>query len=229
MEENENKQEKSVNTEELKNETVDTVKQVKETMKNVNVKEEAQVAKGFVLEMFKRPLEKIKEMANDTTSKYLKTSILLLVIWAIAILVAKFDFDIFDGFTLKYFGRMILNYVKAILAPVLMVVTMSVILFIMNKKSKKPLTTVLSTITATQVPVIFAEIIGLLTKISYNALTITNRVYNLATIISTVLMYFAIRELYGEEDEKKAFKNFVIIEAIYIVVSLVISYLGIYI
>ena len=229
MEENENKQEKSVNTEELKNETVDTVKQVKETMKNVNVKEEAQVAKGFVLEMFKRPLEKIKEMANDTTSKYLKTSILLLVIWAIAILVAKFDFDIFDGFTLKYFGRMILNYVKAILAPVLMVVAMSVILFIMNKKSKKPLTTVLSTITATQVPVIFAEIIGLLTKISYNALTITNRVYNLATIISTVLMYFAIRELYGEEDEKKAFKNFVIIEAIYIVVSLVISYLGIYI
>lgn len=229
MEENENKQEKSVNTEELKNETVDTVKQVKETMKNVNVKEEAKVAKGFVLEMFKRPLEKIKEMANDTTSKYLKTSIVLLVIWAIAILVAKFDFDIFDGFTFKYFGRMILNYVKAILAPVLMVVAMSVILFIMNKKSKKPLTTVLSTITATQVPVIFAEIIGLLTKISYSALTITNRVYNLATLISTVLMYFAIRELYGEEDEKKAFKNFVIIEAIYIVVSLVISYLGIYI
>ena len=124
MEENENKQEKSVNTEELKNETVD------------NVKEEAQVAKGFVLEMFKRPLEKIKEMANDTTSKYLKTSILLLVIWAIAILVAKFDFDIFDGFTLKYFGRMILNYVKAILAPVLMVVTMSVILFIMKQMKK---------------------------------------------------------------------------------------------
>ena len=42
-------------------------------------------------------------------------------------------------------------------------------------------------------------------------------------------MYFAIRELYGEEDEKNAFKNFVIIQAIYVVVSLVISYLGIYI
>ena len=229
MEENENKQEKSVNAEELKNETVDTVKQVKETMKNVNVKEEAQVAKGFALEMFKRPLEKIREISNDTTSKYLKTAIVLLIIWAATILISNFDFDIFDNFTLKYFGNTILAYVKAILAPVVRVVAISVILFVMNKKSKKPLTTVLSSITATQLPVIAAEIVGLLTIISSSAIRITNKAYNLATLISTVLMYFAIRELYGEEDEKNAFKNFVIIEAVYVVVSLVISYLGIYI
>jgi len=229
MEENENKQEQSVNTEELKNETVDTVKQVRDTMKNVNVKEEAKATKGFVIEMFKNPLEKIKEIANDTTNQYLKTSIILLIVWAITILVLKIDFGIFEYFSWRYFGDLILSYVKAILSPVLLVIVMSMIIFIMNKKSKKSLTTVLSTITATQLPIIAAEFIGILTLISSSAIKITSKVYSLASLVSTVLMYFAIRELYNEEDEKQAFKNYVLIQAIYIVVSLVISYLGIYI
>ena len=229
MEENENMKEQVVNTEELKNETVDTVKQVKETMKNVNVKEEAKATKGFVVEMFKAPLEKIKEIANDSTNKYLKTAIVLLIVWAVAILVSALDFEIFDYFTWSYLGKLLISYVKAVLAPVLMAIVMSVILFVMNKKSKKSLTTVLSTVTATQVPVIFAEVIGLLTLIGSGIIKITSRISSLASIISTVLMYFAIRELYNEEDEKQVFNTFVIIQAIYVVVSLVISYLGIYI
>ena len=229
MEENENMKEQVVNTEEIKNETVDTVKQVKETMKNVNVKEEAKATKGFVVEMFKAPLEKIKEIANDSTNEYLKTAIVLLIVWAVAILVSALDFDIFDYFTWSYLGKLLISYVKAVLAPVLMAIVMSVILFVMNKKSKKSLTTVLSTVTATQVPVIFAEVIELLTLIGSGIIKITSRISSLASIISTVLMYFAIRELYNEEDEKQVFNTFVIIQAIYVVVSLVISYLGIYI
>ena len=198
-------------------------------MKNVNVKEEAKATKGFVVEMFKAPLEKIKEIANDSTNKYLKTAIVLLIVWAVAILVSALDFEIFDYFTWSYLGKLLISYVKAVLAPVLMAIVMSVILFVMNKKSKKSLTTVLSTVTATQVPVIFAEVIGLLTLIGSGIIKITSRISSLASIISTVLMYFAIRELYNEEDEKQVFNTFVIIQAIYVVVSLVISYLGIYI
>lgn len=229
MEENENKQEQSVNTEELKNETVDTVNQVKETMKNVNVKEEAKAAKGFVVEMFKNPLEKIKEIANDTTNQYLKTAIVLLIVWILTILISVLEFSIFDYFSWNYLGKLLLSYVKAVLAPVFLVAVMSVIIFLMNKKSKKSLTTVMTTVVATKIPVIFANIIGLLTLISSSAVKITSKVSSLASLISTVLMYFAIRELYGEEDETQALKNFVIIEAIYLVAALVISYLGIYI
>ena len=106
MEENQNqnqeqeqevKQEASVNTEGLKNETVDTVKQVKESMKNVNVKEEAKVTKGFIGEMFKNPLGKIKEIASDASNKYFKTSIVLVIIWMVAVLLGKISF--------KYFTR----------------------------------------------------------------------------------------------------------------------------
>ena len=226
MEENEVKQDPSVNTEELKNETVDTVNQVKENMKNVNVKEEAKAAKGFVMEMVKNPLEKIKEIANDSTNRHFKTAIVLVIVWAIASLLGVISFK---NFTWSYLGRTLLNYVKTIIAPVLGVVVLSIIMFIMNKKSKKSLVTVLTTVVTTKLPIIAAEIVSLLTIISYSAVTITSRISSLCSVISTLFLYFAIRDLYAEEDEKVVLKNFVIIKAIYLVVSLVVSYLGIYI
>ena len=226
MEENKNNQEYSVDAEELKNETVDAVKQVKESMKNVDVKEEAKATKGFLIEMFKNPLEKIKEIANDSTNKYFKTAIVLVIIWVI---VALIDVISFKYFSWNYFGKMILSYVKTIISPVLIVFVMSLITYIMNKNSKKSLITIITTITTVKLPVIVAKVISLLTLISSNASAITSRVSSLCSVISTVLLFFAIRELFGEEDEKIIFKNFVIIEVIYKVVSLVVSYLGIYI
>lgn len=226
MEENEVKQESSVSTEELKNETVDTVNQVRENMRNVNVKEEAQAAKGFVMEMVKNPLGKIKEIANDSTNKHFKTAIVLVIVWAIASLLGVISFK---SFTWSYFGKTLLNYVKTIVAPVIGVVVLAVIMFLMNQKSKKSLVTVLTTVVTTKLPIIAAEIVSLLTIISYSAVTITSRISSLCSVISTVFLYFAIRDLYGEEDEKVVLKNFVIVKAIYLVVSLVVSYLGIYI
>lgn len=226
MEENESKQDFSVNTEELKNETVDTVKQVKETIKNVNVKEEAKATKGFVMEMIKNPLEKINEIANDSVNKHFKTAIVLVIIWAVAALLNVISFKYF---TWSYFGETLLSYVKTILAPVLVVVIMSLIIYVMNKKSKKSLITVLTTIVTVKLPVIAAKVISLLTIISSNVSPITSRISSLCSVISTVLLYFAIRDLYGEDDEKVVLKNFVIIESIYLVASLIISFLGIYI
>ena len=37
--------------------------------------------------MFKKPLEKIKEVAEDDSGKYFKTALFLLVIWVLAILI----------------------------------------------------------------------------------------------------------------------------------------------
>ena len=233
MEENQNqnqeqeqevKQEASVNTEGLKNETVDTVKQVKESMKNVNVKEEAKATKGFIGEMFKNPLGKIKEIASDASNKYFKTSIVLVIIWMVAVLLGKISFKYFTWFN---FGNTLLTYIKAILAPVLTVVVMSLIIYLMNKNSKKSLVTILTTVTTAKLPVIIAKVISLLSLFSYNITTITSRITSLCSIISTVFLYFPIRDLYGEKEEKTAFKNFVIVEVIYIVAAFIISYLGI--
>jgi len=220
------KQEISVNTEELKQETVETVKQVKESMKNVNVQEETEATKGFITEMFKNPIGKIKEIANDASNRYFITAIIVVIIWVLVALLGSISFKYFS---LEHFGQKLLGYVKTMLAPVLTVAIMSLIIYLMNKKSKKSLVTVLTAVTTAKLPVIIARVIGLLTLFSHSASTITSKVTSLCTIISTVLMYFTIRELYGEKDEKVALKNFVIIEAIYVVAALIISYLGIYI
>ena len=220
------KQEASETAEELKNETVNTVKQVKESMKNVDVKEEAKVTKGFETEMLKNPLGKIEEIAQDTSNKHFKTAIIFVIVWVIASLLGSISFRYFSW---RLLGSTLLGYIKTILAPLLTVVVMSVIIFLMNKKEKKSLITVLTTVTTAKLPVIIAEVISLLVLFSSNISKITSKISGFCSIISTIFLYFAIRDLYGEKEEKVAFKNFVIIEAIYVVISFVISYLGIYI
>lgn len=216
----------SSSTDELKNETVDAVKQVKENMKNVDVKEEAKAAKGFIMEMIKNPIEKIKEIANDGSNKYFKTAIILVIVWMVAALLGTISFKYFRW---SSFGSTLLSYIKTILAPLVMVIAMAVVIFVMNQKSKKSLITVLTTVVTAKLPVIIARVISLLTLISSNISTITSKITSLATVISTVFMYFAIKDLFDSEDEKAGFNKFVIVETVYIVVAFVIYYLGIYI
>lgn len=226
VQDSEFKQKVSASTDELKNETADTVKQVKENMKNVNVKEEAKAAKGFVGEMIKNPLGKINEIANDSSNKYFKTAIILVIVWMVAALLGVISFKYFSFRTL---GTTLLNYIKTIVAPVLSVVVMSVIIFLFNSKSKKSLITVLTTVVTAKLPIIVAEVIALLEIISSNISPITVKVSTLAGIISVAFTYFAIKDLFGEEDDKSAFNKFLIVESIYIVVAFVVRYLGIYI
>lgn len=214
------------NTDELKNETVDAVKQVKENMKNVDVKEEAKAAKGFILEMVKNPLGKIKEIVNDSTNKYFKTAIILVIVWMAAALLGRISFKYFSW---SSFGSTLLSYIKTILAPLVSVIAMSAIIFIINKKSKKSLITVLTTVVTVNLPVIVAEVISLLTIISSNISPITSKISTFGDILSTIFMYFAVKDLFDIEDEKAGFNKFVVVEAIYIVVAFVIRYLGIYI
>ena len=49
----ENKEEKIVNTDELKKETVDTVSKVKDTIKDIKIKDEAENTKNFMKDMVK--------------------------------------------------------------------------------------------------------------------------------------------------------------------------------
>ena len=55
MEENENKTTFNVNAEDVKKETEETVNQVKDTIKNVDLKNDSKEAKGFFFSFFKNP------------------------------------------------------------------------------------------------------------------------------------------------------------------------------
>jgi len=72
-----------VNKDKIKEETVKVAKEVKETIKNVHIKNDAKETTGFITEMIKRPLEKLKEISEDNEHKDFKYAIVLIIIWMI--------------------------------------------------------------------------------------------------------------------------------------------------
>lgn len=219
-------EENKVNTEEIKKETVETAKQVKDSIKNVDIKNDAKEATGFVSAMFKDPFAKIKEIVEDKENKNLKMAIIFIVIWTVAVFI--------KALAAKYWSfdalfRNVLSLVKTIIAPTLGILVLSAIVYFMNKNEKKSLTTIITSITIAKIPKILASVISLLTIFSYSAHKITSPIASLCSVVTTILTYFTIKAIFNEEQNSKFLKTFVIIEAIYYVAYLIISFLEIYI
>lgn len=224
---NENKEEFKVDTEEIKSEAKETAQKIKESMKNTNIKEEATATKGFIKEMFSNPIKKIHEVANDNSGKYFKTSLILLIIWIVAELIDSTHSTIYYyGFT-RVFSN-ILTVLKAILAPAIGILVYSIIVLMLNK-NKKPLTTVIATVTITKIPVIIANIAWLLTIISSGISTVTSPFISFCSAVSVVLGFFGFKQLFSEESSEKFIKTYVLIQGIYYVCYIVIKLFGIYI
>lgn len=232
MEENKNqeqyKKETNVNTEEIKKETVETVNQVKETIKNVDIKKDAKEATGFVSSMFKDPFGTIKQIVNDSTNKFFKIAIIFMIVWIIAIFVGNLFGTSMTKFSFNLAFKQILSIIKAIVAPLVGVIVLSGIVYLMNKENKKSIVTIMTAIVTAKIPVIIATVISLLTIIDYKISYITTPFASLCNVISVVLMYFATKSIFGEEQNSKFFKKFVMIETIYYVIYIVVSFLGIY-
>ena len=195
-------------------------------MKDVNIKEDAKATTGFVKNLMKDPIEEVKTIANDSENKNFKIAILLVIVWAIANLVPSLKYFKFS----KFFDGL-LDSVKLLAAPILAVVVMALVLYFMTKKSenKKSLITLLTTVTTVKLPIIVAEVLSILTLVSSKISTITNRIGYIAEALSIVMMYFAVKEIFGKKDEKSTFKTFAIVQIIYFAVSLVLTFLEIYI
>lgn len=218
---------KKIDTDELKKETTDTINEVKSKVKNVDIKKESKETTNFVVDFVKNPIGKIKEIADNTENKYFITAIFIVVIWAILIAISTISG--YSHFFKYNFGDHILTVIKAIIAPVLGIIVMALIALMMNKENKKTLITNISTITATKIPLFLAAIVNLLKIFKLRDTTIITAFSSFCTVISTVLLYFGLKELFGAKEDEKFIKKFLIIEAIFYVAYFVISFLGIYI
>lgn len=220
-------EEKNMDSKNIKEEATDAVNQVKDTIKNVDIKKDSLETKGFIVEMFKNPLEKIREIATKNDKKFLKYVIIILVIWCISELVHEiFTLNIWGYFNL---GKNILRVIIAGITPIISILVMSIIVFLVKGKNKKNLTTIISTITSANIPMVIASIVSLLTLINIRANVLTNPFAQLCNVITVILNYFGIKSLLGIEKNSEYIKKFVIIEAIFYIVYIVLSFLDIYI
>lgn len=228
MEEKEKNEEKKINTEELKTEATNTVNQVKDTIKKVDIKKDSIETKGFVVDIFKDPLGKIQEIVSKDTSKYLTYAIIILAIWVIAVVVGK-CFTYSHIFKYTKIGSAIKEIILTGIAPIVSVLVMSIIAFVMNRKNKKQLTTIMTVVMVASLPLAIAAVISLLTVISSKVSLVTTPFARLCNVTSIVLMYFALKALFNEEKNSDFIKKFVLVEIIYYACYIVLSLINIYI
>ena len=222
----EEKEEKKVNTEELKSEASTTVNQVKDTIKNVDIKKDSIETKGFIAELFKDPLGKIKEIVDKENNQYFKYAIIILVIWVVAELRC---FSVGPIWGLSSLGSSLMSVIKATIAPICSILVMSIIVLVMNSKNKKSLTTIITTVTTANIPLVIASVVSILTIFGSSISTITIPFTRLCSAVSIVLMYFTLKSIFGEEKNSEFIKKFALVELVYYIAYIVFSLLNIYI
>lgn len=204
----------SVDTDELKNETKETMNQVKDTIKNVNIKEDSVATKNFVTEMFKSPCEKIKEILEDTAGNFLKFAIIIIVVYLLSEALDTFITVANLGKWAK-FGYKFKLVITSVLLPLLRILIPAVTILIMNKNNKKPLTTTICAVTASRIPVIISSLVYLLdkTKVKYISY-ITSPIGTLCAALSYVLLFFVVKYSFDEKNDSQALKKFAVIQLI---------------
>lgn len=209
--------------EDLKQETMNTFNEAKEQMKNINLKEEAEVGKGLLKKLWKNPIETVKEIAADKENKTFKTALLLVVVWAAIELVTQ----ILRYLTSEYLSFNLVTTIKVTAAPILTVVAMTLALYFVNNRAKVSISKVLTSISVAYVPSIVSSLLWILYEISYKMSTILSPISALLNVLTIVLLYHTTKEFVKKDNEENAFKDFVKVQAIYYVIVLAISFLGI--
>lgn len=240
MEENNQPNNEKINTEEIKKEAIDTAKEVKETLKNTDIKKEVNATKGFVTNFLKNPLNEINTVVKSSKNEFLKIAIVVLAVWLVATLLGQI-IDIFQSYSyvsslysnfgtfLKNSVNNVLSVAKAVLTPLVSLVVLSGIIYVMAKDKKKPFLNIAISVMIAKIPVVLASVVSLLEIFSSQVYKIVSPFSGFCSIISTVLIYFTIKALYQENDDTTFIKKFAIIMGIFYIVKFVISFFGLYI
>ena len=161
----------SVDTEDLKNETRETVNQVKETIKNVDLKNDAEATKGFVKEMFSNPIEAVKRAANGEEGIF-KKAIIIMLVYMISTAVYQILYSIrYNGITSIL--KSIVNIITGTLNPLIGIILLSVVVYLMSKKDDKSLVNVISTMVVAAVPMVLDSILDIIRFVVHSATIVT--------------------------------------------------------
>lgn len=216
----------SIDAENLKNETKDTVNQVKETIKNADFKEGAAQTKGFLAEMLSAPVSVVKKVASGEENILVK-AIIIMIVFIIASFATQLVYVIrYGGF--RGIGSNLITLVVSIINPLLFIIVPALVVMIMNRENKKSLTTVISTLVVAAVPNVINEIIDVIESIFTNITIISSPISTMFSAIAIVLTYFGTKELFGKEEEENFIKKFAIIKLIAAFVLVILARIGIY-
>ena len=210
-----------IDTEELKNETKDTVNQVKEVFSNGDLKEKTTETTHFLKTAFSDPFEAIEEIANEKNEVFPKT-VILVALFVIISFVSQLISLIRSGGHYS-FGSNFTSFISSITSPIIYILVPSVVVFLFNTKNRRKITTIISTITTCYIPTICATLVTLLRNLMPDLRIITNPIATTARALSIILLYFGIKNILDENDDKHYMRKFAII---YVIISLILLLLA---
>ena len=203
-----------IDTEELKNETKETVNQVKDVFKNGDFKEKTTDATNFLKAVFSNPFETIEEIATEKNDVFPK-AVLLIILYTALIFVARL-INMFRGSSFNS-GHSFTRFVSSLTSPILYIAATSCIIFIFNRVTKsnnKKMTTVISTVTTCYIPVIVAAALMVVMAIFPTLAVVINPLMTALRAIAVILLYFGVKNILEENDDKQYMLKFFCIYAI---------------
>ena len=220
------KEKKKMNTEDLKNETKETVNKVKETIKKVDIKEDTKATKSFVKEMFSNPFEEIKKVANGKENVFSKAVVLMIIYIAANVLCEIIS--IFKYGRYSSLGNNFMDLVASFLNPIFFIAVPAIIIYLLNKENKKSLTTIIATLVTCSVPIIINNVIDIVEVLVSGISIITSPISTMFSAIATVLTYFGMKDLFEIEEHNTFIRKYAIIRLAGAFVLLILSRIGIY-
>jgi hypothetical protein len=214
----------------LVSEAGEAVSQIKDAVKNVNLKEETQKTKGFFIDMFSKPIGTINEVAADS-AKHLNVALAVIAVWAAASLISA----LFSSFFIRLIGwnfaigdmlQRIIGVITATISPAFIVVVLSAATYIIFKNKIKTFMPLVITITIANAPQAVAAVLRVIVSLIPGSSLIISPVNSLLYLISIILSYFGIKA-FADEDDESFFKKFVLIQCIYFGSRIVLNSFGI--
>ena len=121
------------------------------------------------------------------------------------------------------FGSNFTSFISSITSPIIFILVPSAVVFLFNTKNRRKITTIISTITTCYIPTICATLVTLLRNLIPDLRIVTNPIATTARALSIILLYFGIKNILDENDDKHYMRKFAII---YVIISLILLLLA---
>ena len=218
-----------VDKEELKNQTKDTVNQVKETVKNINFKEDANATKGFVLKMIKNPASTLQSVLEEKENHF-SSGILLMIAYIVASgLGGLVNLIKYSGNEYSTYG--VFDFLLTIISPVLFILAITVAVILFGGKDKKSMTTILSGVIIANSPRIISSLLSVITTIFIKldvVVWISSILQSTIGFIATALTFLAIKGLIKTENDDKFIRKVAVIMVVAYTILKLLSICGLY-
>lgn len=205
-------------SEELKNETKQALSDAKDALKNLDVKEEMKATEKYLNTFIKNPIEGIRQSVA-LGDKNFTMAIVLNLIWIIVrgvrqlVNVIRFSHISFTTI-----------FTEAV-ASTLGVIVLSATIYFVSKEKKKTIKDLLCIITIARLPIIIFAVIQLLTIISQDVTRILSPFSLMATALSLIFIFFAIKGIENENDDN-TLTYFIKSYGLYLIVRFLMSFLN---